>query len=893
MGSLAVRLLGVLCALACAQSPYDATRPDFGLSLDRAAKQPVVASVDAGGPAEAAGVAVGDRLVAIDGTALESADHFHYLSAYALAADRRYRVQVARGEEELELELAAGAKPVVDPRMASGGRTVFRSDAEIFPDLAPDHLERALLRLVEQEGQAEGLAHLQRVLVEDVERKAGFFRLDRVTYAQRNPVRAHRVAERLAADFEGVVDGGLGGLSAEAARWLDLAPPRVDAEPLVAATPAALFDAVEALLARAHAHRERAFAALDATERAFLAAEGLPFAADLVRHIYVDWEGQPNRADNLRVVELAKRVDVGALAAMGAALAPLYAVEELEELGRALSASAAAYPDAVEGVEGRVIAYAESPHGRMVVGGIGPNTYRGDFAFILDLGGDDAYPFDTRSESAPAIEVLVDIAGDDTYGDPERPRGPGTGWLGAGIAVDLAGDDRYLCRRAGQGFGWFGFGLLLDAGGADRYALGELGQGAGWWGIGALVDRGPESDVYEAALYAQGLGLTRGLGLLLEEGGDESYRVGGAHPSSYGTEGVFRGFGQGMGLGLRWIACGGVGLLLDRAGNDRYDAGNFSQGGGYFMAMGVLADRAGADSYAVTRYGQGFGCHSAAGMLLEGGGDDVYTGRIAANQGAAWDAGVGVLIEAAGDDRYKADGLSLGAGAQNGFALCYDGGGADLYETRPKRCLGHGGGNTYWWGRGGAPSLGILLDVGGAGDRYPEGAKAEGATTVSAELGLFCDRDAGLLEVLRGDPDVDAILEERRAEAERREEEARLTVLEEEAAERLAKARRLVAREKFPDALEELAAIAEAYPRCPSGQAAAALRAELEADPAVQEAVAREQMERDCRSWLSMGRNLFQARKYDEAAGYFEQIVTHYPDSSYAEEAQEWLEKLR
>ncbi len=896
---LPAALIACLLLPVFGQSPYDARRVDFGMDLHRDNKKPVIERIDAGGPAETAGLEVDDTLLQIGETELLSSDHYFYLVHYSLPANQTYTFRVQRGGLELSFEVAGGETPIVDPRQAGGGRTIFRTDAEIFPELEPatDLLERSVLRLLEQSRLAEEYAHLREVLSADVERKAGFFRLDRVTYLQRNPHKGHRVAERLVADIEAQVDGGLQGLAGQAAAWLDVAAPAVSPHEITAQDPESLLLEVQQILELAHGHRERAFANLSQEDQDFLSSEGVSLAEDLIRHIFVDWRGQPNRDDNLRVVQLAKKVDFAALFAMAASLRPCYELQALHSLGTALLSAPHTPIRAVEGVDGEVLAYLEGPHGRLVVGGPGSNTYHGEFACIIDVGGDDHYPLDTSrnwpATPEPGIDILIDLSGDDRYGQAEQAISQGAGWMGAGICVDLEGDDHYLSLRASQGFAYLGFGLLLDAGGTDQYELQEMGQGMGLWGSGALVDLGEQDDSYRAAIYAQGLGHTRGMGLLVDQGGNDSYLCGGKYPSSYGTEGIFRGFGQGMGMGFRWIACGGVGLLLDRAGNDSYQAGNFSQGGGYFMALGVLADRQGDDSYEVTRYGQGFGCHSAVGVLLEGAGSDSYRGRIAANQGAAWDAGVGIFIESQGDDHYTTDGLSLGAGAQNGFGLFVDLAGEDIYESKPKRCLGHGGSNTYWWGRGQAGSIGLLLDVGGSGDSYQGDTKTDGATHKSSAYGLFCDLNGELIEILQGDPDVDAIFAERRQAEEQRLEELRLQAREAEASKRLEKALRLIERERLAKALKELRAIAEEFPECDAGTQAEARVLELESDPEVLEAIAGAKMEAECKRWLSMGTNLFNAHKMEEAAAYFQQIIDTYPDSSYAAEARSWLEKLR
>jgi hypothetical protein len=208
-------------------------------------------------------------------------------------------------------------------------------------------------------------------------------------------------------------------------------------------------------------------------------------------------------------------------------------------------------------------------------------------------------------------------------------------------------------------------------------------------------------------------------------------------PSGYGTRGVYNGWSQGVGCGFRGYAAGGIGVLADTGGEaDAYQAGNFSQGTGYFFALGVLADAGGDDRYLGTRYTQAASAHQAVGVLLDGGGDDEYRGAVAANQAGAWDVGIAVLVDESGDDRYQGAGLAQGAAAMNGFALLYDGGGADTYRANAGQ--GSGGSIDYWGGRG-ALNLGLLIDAGGS-DSYDRKGRRDGASLRDSRVGLFADR---------------------------------------------------------------------------------------------------------------------------------------------------------
>src|SRR5438552_10922418 len=145
----------------------------------------------------------------------------------------------------------------------------------------------------------------------------------------------------------------------------------------------------------------------------------------------------------------------------------------------------------------------------------------------------------------------------------------------------------------------------------------EQCQGVAMAGAGVLVD-GSGDDLYTGVRFCQGVGFAGGVGALIEKGGNDRYVCTGRYDSEYGEPGLFSGWGQGVGFGFRQIASGGIGILYDLAGDDVYEAGNFSQGGGYFYAWGILRDDAGNDRYIGSRYAQGWAAHQAVGTFLEG-----------------------------------------------------------------------------------------------------------------------------------------------------------------------------------------------------------------------------------------------------------------------------------
>ena len=102
----------------------------------------------------------------------------------------------------------------------------------------------------------------------------------------------------------------------------------------------------------------------------------------------------------------------------------------------------------------------------------------------------------------------------------------------------------------------------------------------------------------------------------------------GTYPSGYGTEGIWEGWGQGCGVGLRGLVSGGLALLRDGGGADVMEAGNFSQGCGYYFGWGMLfADGPEDDVYIGSHYNMGACAHEAAGVFFEAGGNDTYVTR--------------------------------------------------------------------------------------------------------------------------------------------------------------------------------------------------------------------------------------------------------------------------
>ena len=347
--------------------------------------------------------------------------------------------------------------------------------------------------------------------------------------------------------------------------------------------------------------------------------------------------------------------------------------------------------------------------GDIVIGGSGDDLYTGQMPLLLvDSGGNDTYSFTEQS----AMSILIDVDGNDRYG-ASNTAFPGAGLSGIGIIVDLAGNDRYEAQRYSQGFGFLGVGMIADLTGDDYYAVGMLGQGAAVLGIGILYDA-EGNDIYQCDIYGQGVGLSAGVGLLIDRSGDDQYSAGLTVPDGREQTGAFQTYAQGFGLGMREFAAGGIGILYDSGGNDSYTGSYFCQGSAYWLSAGMLVDTGGNDHYRARRYAQGAGIHQAAGLLCDLQGDDQYRSW-GVSQGCGHDFGIGLLYDARGSDRYETEWLGQGAGSSAGCGLFFDESGDDSYLREPHTLRGCG---TYDERRD-MISIGIFLDRGGT-NSFPE-----------------------------------------------------------------------------------------------------------------------------------------------------------------------------
>ncbi|MSR25278.1 MAG: hypothetical protein EXR96_09375 [Nitrospiraceae bacterium] len=297
------------------------------------------------------------------------------------------------------------------------------------------------------------------------------------------------------------------------------------------------------------------------------------------------------------------------------------------------------------------------------------------------------------------VALLLDLGGNDTYAGFAAPISE---LQGISVVIDLEGDDVYEAGPLGLATGRLGVGMLVDFEGNDQYYLAAGSGGTGFAGIGLLLDRSGNDD-YRSFGYAIGFGGPLGIGAVVDFTGNDGYQCGHRYASGYNQVDApdarpgearyqYDCFGIGAGVGQRLLpkqeppavedVAGGIGLVLDQEGNDRYTSSNFSQGVGYYFGAGIKVDERGNDVHEAARYGHAAAAHFGVGLFVDRAGADRYgsTGPFY-NGAAAWDRSVALAIDdGADDDTYDLQrSTGLGIADHHAWSLFVDAGGRDRY----------------------------------------------------------------------------------------------------------------------------------------------------------------------------------------------------------------------
>lgn len=350
----------------------------------------------------------------------------------------------------------------------------------------------------------------------------------------------------------------------------------------------------------------------------------------------------------------------------------------------------------------------ETPIGRIIIAGSGDDNHNySDALLLVDVGGDDTYTGAVGSTPSLQIPVslAIDLEGNDKYlNDDEFLPSQGAAILGAGMLLDMSGNDIYQSKRLSQGSAMLGIGILADMDGNDNYNLWTDGQGAAYFGVGMAIDNKGD-DNYRIWGDGQGYGGVGGVGTLINRTGNDYYYAESDTSKvyrmdiSHSSKGQYNyTYAQGCGIGRRgdvtdghsWA--GGIGSLIDLSGNDQYIAGGWSQACGYWYGMGFIWDGNGNDYYKATHWSQVAGAHFCIAGLFDLGGDDKFIQweKLAAGTGFGHDYTVGIFYNKGGNDLYMLNNDGLGYAINKSQVFFIDTEGDDTY-------IRGGKGHNYGW----------------------------------------------------------------------------------------------------------------------------------------------------------------------------------------------------
>jgi hypothetical protein len=402
----------------------------------------------------------------------------------------------------------------------------------------------------------------------------------------------------------------------------------------------------------------------------------------------------------------------------------------------------------------------DTHYGRIGIGTLKDDEWRGDFVILIDPGGNDHYvncrigaaygartytlrlgpdgePTGASADYSPLgdgrIGFFADLGGDDFYDCADTDITLGAAVLGIAAFYDLGqGNDRYLAGSCTLGAAMGGIATFYDDGGSDYYSGKVYTQGAAGFGIGLMIDDSvqpppnvptdvetPEpidlhafdNDYYTAWTNAQAFARTRGFALCWNKRGNEVYYAGGVYLDAPLFSDRYQSFSQGFAIGERDIDyAGGIAMLLDCAGNDLYLGDIYNQGVGYWYSAGFIYDGAGNDTFEMTQYGQGSGIHLAIGGLIDCAGNDTYVMHSGLGQGGSHDFAASVFMDRGGNDHYMGLTSCNGTGLTNSVGMFFDRSGDDTYAGRRDGMM-----------NGGRPdrnmgSIGLFVDLAGTDD---------------------------------------------------------------------------------------------------------------------------------------------------------------------------------
>ena len=632
--------------------------------------------------AEEAGIKSGDIVIAVDGESFDDKTAPRDQLKKAITgknAGENLRLSIVRDGKEMIIEARLGVKKKTVPKIKPHPETDTTQKSM-------DKTSSAVYHTVEASGRLEDYLKTVAQLKEQSFFLDSYkiapdnpFRLSEVNYLLQNPNNiipvSREIADSILAHLKDMTYD-MSGLVEEASFQLDVEFHPDTEEPSAMSSLDEVVTYITETISRAELYRKESFKGLSGEDKKFLEDEA-------PRLLSGDKE-TPELQEKL--LKIAIKVDYLMLFRSIAEASSAVSPHVIEALKKSELRDIQRHNEVPSDVaEDDVMDVIDSRFGRIIIGGPGKTSYKGNAFLIIDFGGDDLYENNAGASTLEyPFSIVIDLAGNDRYITREYIS-QGSGFMGTGILADIQGNDLYMAEKGSQGAGIFGGGILLDLHGDDIFMADSDAQGAGMFGMGILFDM-QGNDIYKAHRESQGFAFVKGFGALVDLEGGDFYLAGGKYPDhrepGYSTLSLSQGFATGIRpFESEAGASGGIGLLIDKDGNDKYIGDYFSQGASYWYSLGILHDMNGDDTYIAGRYAQGAGIHTSAGTLIDERGNDSYTVTFGVSQGVGHDYGIGVLADFGGDNTYKGGVLSKGAATCGSIGILYDKYGKNSYLT--------------------------------------------------------------------------------------------------------------------------------------------------------------------------------------------------------------------
>ncbi|HRP02242.1 MAG TPA: hypothetical protein PLE30_06290 [Candidatus Kapabacteria bacterium] len=254
-------------------------------------------------------------------------------------------------------------------------------------------------------------------------------------------------------------------------------------------------------------------------------------------------------------------------------------------------------------------------YGKIAIGSVGNDEYTGNFIAIIDLGGDDTYnleQFDNQSAYFAPVRFIIDFDGNDKYYGKDYNLG--SGYFGINYIIDYKGNDSYKADNFSVASAICGVGLIEDSEGNDKYINKNFGIAASFMGVAILNDKKGD-DTYESANFSQSFSTTLGMSILRDNDGNDKY----INNESNGGK-----FLQASSIGNEVSGAAGLSLLIDKYGDDYYQAKYKSQSFATNNGISILKDYSGDDTYKSLIYSQASSQYNSLALLNDVEGNDKY-----------------------------------------------------------------------------------------------------------------------------------------------------------------------------------------------------------------------------------------------------------------------------